>query len=133
MKNIIETYQTYRLLKQSIIPGIQEYHTELKNIFLTFTEKRENILKITEDQTFEKDSETFYTAVKIFKSRLKTHLKTTINEAPDFEYKIKFLKKCEELNLTGLNLDKLYIKISNDLNTCKLYFQLLKITIHNII
>lgn len=114
----------------STIPGIHEFHTELKNSFLEFAEKTKNILTITDDQTFEKNSATFDTGVKKFKSRLKTHLvKTVIDEASDYEYKIELLKKWEQLNLTGLGLKNLYIKISKALNTCKLYSRFLKITL----
>jgi hypothetical protein len=107
----------------STVPGIYEFHAELKNIFLTFTEKRKNILKITDDQAFDKDSAMFDIYIKQYRIRLKMHLKTVIDEAPDFEYKIELLKKCEQLSLTGLDLEKLYIKTSKDLNTCKLCFQ----------
>lgn len=107
----------------STIPGIHKFHAELKNMFLSFTEKRKNILKITEDQTFDKDSATFDTYIEEYKIRLKIYLKKVIDEAIDFEYKIELLKKCEQLNLTGLEFENLYIKTSKDLNTCKLCSQ----------
>jgi hypothetical protein len=119
---MIETFEYFKQIRTSTIPMILEYDTELKDMFLTFTKKREDLFKITDDEMFERDSSTFDTGVKEWKNRLKIHIKTVIDDLPDFENKIEILKKCELLNLNNLELDPVCAKILTDIIISKFSF-----------
>lgn len=119
---MIETFEYYQQIRTSTIPMIHKFDEELKDMFLTFTKKREDLFKITDDQTFEQDSSIFDTGVKEWKNRLKIHIQTVITDLPDFENKIEILKKCELLNLNSLELDPVCAKILTDIIISKFNF-----------
>lgn len=73
------------------------------------------------DQMFDEDSVGFHTGVEIWKIRLKNHIHTIFDDIPDFGNKIELLKRCEKLNLDSLDLDNLYISLSEDIHDRK-YF-----------
>lgn len=111
---MIETYDTYKILKTTRIQGILEVYEELRNIFEIFKKDRANIT--IEDPMFKVDSVKFNTAVEEWKIRLKNHIHAVFEDIPDFGNKIELLKRCEKLNLNGLGLDILYISLSEDIN-----------------
>lgn len=104
---MFEIYLKYKL-KQHTIPKFDKLYLELKNIFLEFTKKRENIVIIIDDQTFEMDSITFDNEINAWIKRLCLHVHDIIEEIPDFINKINMLEKCERLNVKGLDLDNVY-------------------------
>lgn len=119
---MLQTYESYKMLKVSKIPKVSELHTELQNILQMFTNKRENILKITEDQMFEEDSVKFDSEVEKWKIGLKNHLVAAIEDEPAFENKIELMKKCDKLELVDLDLDHVYISTFRNLIICKLHY-----------
>lgn len=116
---MLQTYETYKMLKVSMIPEVNELHTELKDILSIFTNKRENILKITEDLMFEDDVVKFDIEVKNWKIRLNDHLTKQIEEETAIENKIELMKKCDDLNLINLELDHAYTSTLRNLISCK--------------
>jgi len=119
MKNIIETYQSYKGLKKSSIPMVRKLYAELKEMFQTFTKKREDLLKLIEDRKFKTDSDQFDLDVQDLKIRLKNHIKVVIEETPDFVNKVELLKKCETLKMNDLDLETVYISTLKNINICK--------------
>jgi hypothetical protein len=90
---MIKTFEYFKQIRTSTTPMILEYDAELKDMFLTFTKRREDLFKITDDKMFERYSSIFDTGVKEWKNRLKIHIKTVINDLLDFENKIEIIKK----------------------------------------
>jgi len=119
MKNMIKTYQSYKGLKKSSIPMVRKLYSELKEKFKTFTKKREDLLKLIEDRKFKADSDQFDSDVEEFKIRLKKHLKTVIEETPDFVNKVELLRKCETLKMDDLDLEIVYISTLKNINISK--------------
>lgn len=111
---MIEIYDTYKVLKTTRIQGISEVYEELRNIFEIFIKDRENIM--VEDPMFNVDSVKFNTTVEEWKISLKNHIHVVFEDIPDFGNKIELLKRCEKLDLSGLELDSLYISLSEDIN-----------------
>lgn len=118
---MLEIYQKCKLKKHTI-PKFDEFYTELKKLFSAFTKKRKNIILIIDDQSFETDSEIFDKEIGTWMNRLCEHIYIVIDEIPDFTNKIKMLKKCENLNLKGLELDHVYISLYQNIITCKYNF-----------
>lgn len=116
---MIETYRTYKRLKTSSIPMVRVIYADLKEMFKMFTKKREDLLKLIEDRKFKTDSEKYDSDVSELKIRLKKHLKTVIDETPDFANKIELLRKCETLKMDDLDLEKVYISTFKNINICK--------------
>lgn len=107
IKEMFEIYIKYKL-KRHTIPKFDKLYLELKSIFSEFTKKRENIVIIIDDQTFEVDSNKFDNEMNAWINRLCIHAHDIIDEIPDFTNKINMLEKCERLNVKGLELDYVY-------------------------
>lgn len=116
---MMQIYDTHKTLKISNIPGTHELHTELDNILSTFAYNRENILDVAMDILFEDDYVKFHNEVKGWKTRLKNHLITEIEEETSFENKTELIKKCDELNIPDLKLNHVSSSTLGELITCK--------------
>jgi len=111
---MIVTYERYEVLITTRIQGIAEVYTELQNIYAMFTNKRPNIS--IEDGMFETDCIAYNNKINEWKIRLKDHIHAVFHGIPDFGNKIELLKRCEKLNLDGLELDSLYITLFEHIN-----------------
>lgn len=118
VRTLVQTYDKYKMLKISSIPGIFDIYTELNNILSIFANKRENILNITTDILFENDHVKFHNEVEKWTNRLRNHLTAEIDGLPSFESKIELLKKYDELNIDDLGLDHVYTSTIKNLIIC---------------
>lgn len=98
---------------------VRKLHAELKEIFKTFTKKREDLFKLIDDRKFKEDSDKVISDIKDFKVRLKKHLEIVIKETPDFVNKVELLRKCETLKIDDLDLEIVYISTFKNINICK--------------
>lgn len=101
----------------SKIPSVNEvYFTEFKSIYVTFAKNTHYIFNM--DKAIDSDCEVFKNSIIEWEGRLKAHLHAVLKKMPDFINTIEMLKKCEKLNLTSLDLEKVYISTIVNIITC---------------